>query len=188
MRLAASIAVTMLFFVTPLISAQESKDQLSGLEEFLEISGALVQKEFIKVGTIQGCAISVVVFTDLNDSTSTKGIKLSATFVSSLGSTTQKMAFLDSDEIDGLIMSLHRIEQVIKTSPANHTEIVHTSRTGFSAGSSFKTKKKPWLEGKWSVFMKLKRFDKKSFVKLKLKQLPELIELLTKTKQTLAQY
>jgi hypothetical protein len=87
-------------------------------------------------------------------------------------STDTKRASLDSDEIDGLIKSIKMMqENVFNTSPTTYTEVTYKSRAGFEAGCF-------WKKGEWSTYLKLEKYDGKSYVFLKKDDFPNLLALL----------
>ncbi|WP_431211643.1 hypothetical protein ACQ86N_38465 [Puia sp. P3] len=72
-------------------------------EKFSDSAGALIQKEYIRVGNILGCVIQVVHYTDLIN-----GAKVSALrFSDAMG----KVAILDEDEIGALAISMKIIKE-----------------------------------------------------------------------------
>jgi len=94
-------------------------------------------------------------------------------------STDSKIAFLDQDEVDGLIRSINILKsKILNTTRDSYTEVVIGSRSGFEAGGYFEG-------GKWTTFIKLERFDKESYVFMKPEDFDRLLELLQLAKQRL---
>lgn len=156
-------------------SPSKEKDQ-SNAEIFSAKSGTLIQKEFIDVDKIKSCEIQILHFTDLITGTKQSGLKFSMDVASSY-STDTKSALLDADEIDGLIKSIKLIdEKVLATTPSNYTEVYYRSRSGFEAGCYMS-------KGSWSCYLKLERFDSKSYVWLKPEELKNLLIILQQAKQ-----
>lgn len=91
-------------------------------------------------------------------------------------STDTKSAMLDADEIDGLMKSIKLIqEKVLVTTPATYTEVNYRSRSGFEAGC-FTSK------GSWSCYLKLEKFDGKSYVWINTEDLANLYSILEQAK------
>ena len=155
-------------------STTKEKDQ-SNAEIFSAKSGTLMQKEFLALSNIKNCKIEVLHFTDLITSSKQSGLKFSMDVVSSY-STDTKTAMLDADEIDGLMKSIKLIqEKVLITSPATYTEVNYRSRSGFEAGC-FTSK------GSWSCFLKLEKYDSKSYVWINTEDLANLYSILEQAK------
>jgi hypothetical protein len=155
-------------------STTKEKDQ-SNAEIFSAKSGTLMQKEFLALSNIKNCKIEVLHFTDLITSSKQSGLKFSMDVVSSY-STDTKTAMLDADEIDGLMKSIKLIqEKVLITTPATYTEVNYRSRSGFEAGC-FTSK------GSWSCYLKLEKYDSKSYVWINTEDLANLYSILEQAK------
>jgi hypothetical protein len=155
-------------------STTKEKDQ-SNAEIFSAKSGTLMQKEFLALSNIKNCKIEVLHFTDLITSSKQSGLKFSMDVVSSY-STDTKTAMLDADEIDGLMKSIKLIqEKVLITTPATYTEVNYRSRSGFEAGC-FTSK------GSWSCFLKLEKYDSKSYVWINTEDLANLYSIMEQAK------
>jgi len=152
--------------------------EISNAEKFSDKSGTLIQKEFIDVGDLKRCKIQIAKFTDLISNQKTSAVRFEYAYISSYSSDT-KLALLDADEIDGLIKSLKLIqEKIIPTSSTNYTEVSFRSRSGFEAGCFSK-------KDSWSIYLKLERYDSKSYVFLDKEDLPKLLQLLENSKSKL---
>jgi hypothetical protein len=150
------------------------KDQ-SNAEIFSAKSGTLMQKEFLALSNIKNCKIEVLHFTDLITSSKQSGLKFSIDVVSSY-STDTKTAMLDADEIDGLMKSIKLIqEKVLITTPATYTEVNYRSRSGFEAGCFTR-------KGAWSCYLKLEKYDDKSYVWINTEDLANLFNILEQAK------
>jgi hypothetical protein len=155
-------------------SASKEKEQ-SNAEIFSAKSGALMQKEFIDLDKIKSCEIQVLHFTDLITSSKQSGLKFSMDVASSY-STDTKSAMLDADEIDGLMKSIKLIQdKVLVTTPATYTEVYYRSRSGFEAGCYTS-------KGSWSCYIKLEKFDSKSYVWINAEELTKLYSILEQAK------
>ncbi len=155
-------------------AASKEKEQ-SNAEIFSAKSGALMQKEFIDLDKIKSCEIQVIHFTDLISGSKESGLKFSMDVASSY-STDTKSAMLDSDEIEGLMKSIRLIqEKVLVTTPSTYTEVYYRSRSGFEAGC-FTSK------GSWSCYLKLERYDSKSYVWINAEELTSLYTILEQAK------
>lgn len=172
-----------LFVILLLITAAFTQDKVapkeqSKLEQFSARSGSLLEKRFVPVGTIKSVKVEVLVLTDLLTNSKISGVRFS--YDTGERYSTEKTAFLDADEIDGLIKSIDYIKtKALPATPESYTEIVYSSRSGFTAGCYYS-------DSKWTAFMKLERFDTKSFVSLDIVALDQLAGLLkdAKTKLT----
>jgi len=156
----------------------EAKTALSNAEKFSEKSGVLIKKEFADIGEVKDLEIKVVHYTDLISKNSVSSVRLEKEVVGKY-STDTKIASLDSDEIDGLIKSIKLIqEQIFNSVPTEYTEVSFKSRGGFEAGCF-------WSKGKWSTYLKIKKYDSKSYVFLDQSDFQILLELLTKSQEQL---
>jgi len=156
--------------------ANTKEQELSKAVKFSSKSGTLIKKEFINVGTLKDVKIQVIHYTDLISNTSVDALRFEHEVVGSYSSDT-KVALLDTDEIDGLIKSIKMMQEKVFTStPKYYTEVTYKSRGGFEAGCFWSSK------GKWSTYLKLEKFDDKSYVFLKQSDFPELLKLLNKAK------
>jgi hypothetical protein len=157
-------------------SQNSSKEkELSNAEIFSAKSGALMQKEFIDLDKLKSCEIQVLHFTDLISGSKESGLKFSLE-VSSSYSTDTKSAMLDADEIDGLMKSIKLIQdKVLNTNPPTYTEVYYRSRSGFEAGC-FTSK------GAWSCYLKLEKYDSKSYVWINTEELIKLYNILEQAK------
>jgi len=122
-------------------------------ERFSDSAGALIQKEYIRVGNILDCVIQVVHYTDMINGTRISALR----FTDALG----KVAILDEDEISALAISMKIIkEKVLDSAPANYTETIFRSRGGFEAGSYYE-------KGAWKSYLKLRWHDNNSYTVMK---------------------
>lgn len=170
-----------LFIITLLcmsLSAQTKEKELSNAEVFSAKAGTLMQKEFVEIGTLKKCKIQVVYFTDLISNTKQSALKFEYDYVSSY-TTDTKAALLDPDEVDGLMKSIKVMQdKVIPNIPVNYTEVYYRSRGGFEGGC-FTSK------GTWSTYLKLEKFDGKSYVFLNIDDLTTLYTYLEQAKSKL---
>lgn len=157
--------------------AQEAKPEptpLSKLEEFSKKSGTLVQKTFESIGGVSDVTMDIVEIKDLLSNQAVKGLRMELV-VKSTYSTDTKRAFLDSDEIDGLLKSIQFVrDNVMTTTPTIYTEVTYQSRSGFEFGAFFAIKGKGWTS-----YLKLERFDGKSFAFMDSTALGKFLELIS---------
>jgi hypothetical protein len=154
---------------------QNNEKELSNAEQFSATSGTLIQKVFYAIGELKDCELQVIEYTDLISNAKQKALKLSYDVVSSY-STDTKAAVLDTDEIEGLMKSIKLMqEKVMLTVPTEYTEVSFKSRGGFEAGC-FVSK------GAWSSYLKLEKYDNKSYVWIKNDDLTALYDLLSQAK------
>ncbi|WP_394775436.1 hypothetical protein [Flavobacterium sp.] len=174
------VILTIFLIISNISFAQIStkEKEISNAEKFTDKSGTLIQKEFIDIGDLKKCKIQTAKFTDLITTQKTSAVRFEYNYISSY-STDNKLALLDSDEIDGLIKSLKLIqEKILPTVPTNYTEISFRSRSGFEAGCFSKKES-------WDIYLKLERYDGKSYVFLNKEDLPKLLSLLEQAKLSL---
>lgn len=172
--------VVLLFFLA-LISmpgiAQTHEKKQSNAEKFSSKSGTLIKKEFITIGEVKECEISVVHFTDLISKSVQSAVRFKYESAGKYSSEI-KSAILDADEIDGLIASIKLMQDsIFRSSPVNYTEVNFKSRGGFEAGCFWSKD-----DNKWSVYLKLEQYDSDSYVWLKQEDFEELMALLREAK------
>jgi hypothetical protein len=97
----------------------------------------------------------VLTFVDLLTGKKTSGIKASKEVHKSYSSDT-KTAFLDYDEIDALTKAINALKKYPTAIPSNYTEICFTARGGFQLIMFLSS-------GKWSIAMKLEKYDSDSY-------------------------
>jgi len=185
MNIRAIILMSLLSFYLPFRgysqqgnSKIDKSNEISNVEKFSLKSGVLIQKEFVDIGSVKGCKIQIANFTDLISGEKTNGVKFEYEASSSYTSDT-KLALLDSDELDGLIKSITIIqEKILPNLPENYTEVSYKSRGGFEAGC-YKSRKD------WSAYLKLEKYDGKSYVFMNKEDLGQLMSLLRSAKEKL---
>lgn len=156
--------------------AQTTKElEVSNAEKFSTSSGVLMKKDYLDVGNINKVKVQVVNFQDLTSDKSTSAIMFECE-VTSRYTTDTKQALLDVDEIDGLIKSIKIMQdKIFPTNSENYTEVIYRSRGGFEAGCY-------WKKGKWTTYLKLEKYDSKSYVFLNQKDFTTLYSLLEQAK------
>jgi hypothetical protein len=154
---------------------QPKERELSNIEKFSAKSGTLIEKKFIDIGSVKSVKVRVLRLTDLVSNARVSGVRMEYEHSGRLGSDT-KIAFLDPDEVDGLVKSIDVLKtKVFVSSPDSYTEVEFNSRGGFEAGGFFG-------KGKWSTFLRLERFDRDSFVFLSPEDFDVLRDLLQQAK------
>jgi hypothetical protein len=185
-------------------AATKNKPTISNLERFSQRSGTLIQRKFILLGKYeweeryQKIAVNALIVTDLMDSSTSKGIHFQNPFAKFLGfgldSSISKgihfqymnppdggAAFIDMDELDGLMKSLHLLETtVFSTKKSDYTEIIFQSRGGFEAGCYYSIE-----AGKWVTYLQLQRYNKNSIIYLTPSDFTTLYKWLEKAKTVL---
>ena len=92
--------------------------------------------------------------------------------VKSSYSTDTKKAMLDADEIDGLLKSIKVMkDRIFPSTSDTYSEVTYRSRAGFEAGCY-------WSKDKWTTYLKLEKYDGKSYVFLGQEDFTTLYELL----------
>jgi len=156
--------------------SQTVDKEQSNIEKFSAKSGTLIEKQFVDVGRVKAIKVQLLVITDMIANAKISGVRMEYES-SGRDSSDTKLAFLDQDEVDGLIQAINILKsKVLNTTKNNYTEIVFRSRSGFEAGAYF-------ADGKWKTFVKLERFDKDSYVFLQPEDFDTLADLLQQAKQ-----
>lgn len=174
-RLILLLAVMLVFMTLAQAQTQPRERELSNIEKFSAKSGTLIEKKFIDIGSLKSVKVRVLKLTDLVSNARMSGVRLEYDHSGRLGSDT-KIAFLDPDEVDGLLKSIDVLKsKVFLSNPDSYTEVEFNSRGGFEAGGFFS-------KGEWSTFLKLERFDRDSYVFLKPEDFDVLRDLLQQAK------
>lgn len=133
------------------------------------------EKHLVNLGKVRVVNFQILTLTDLISNIKESGVRLETEYVK--GYTSPKIAFLDKDEVDGLIKSINIIKtKVLNTTPENYTEVIFTSRSGFTFGCFFS-------EGKWTIFMKFGKFGSDNSVYFPANELDAIVEVLQQAKQ-----
>ncbi len=170
-----TLMMSVLFAAQIFAQTPTKEKEISNAEAFSAKAGTLMQKEFVEVGSLKKAKVQVLYYTDLISSVKKSALKFEVDVVTQY-STDTKVAVLDVDEIDGLMKSIKLMqEKVMITVPTNYTEVYYRSRGGFEAGC-FTSK------GAWSCYLKLEKFDGKSYVWLEAADLTTLYGLLEQAK------
>ncbi len=169
------IAAAFLLAIQIQAQTQVKEKAQSNAEAFSATAGSLMQKEYVEIGILKKAKVQVVYYTDLISNVKKSALKFELDVVSSY-STDTKVAILDADEIDGLMKSIKLMQdKVMITIPTNYTEVYYRSRGGFEGGC-FVSK------GAWSCYIKLEKYDSKSYVWLESVDLTTLYGLLEQAK------
>jgi len=148
----------------------------SNIEKFSAKSGTLVERRFVNVGKLKLIEVQVLTITDLISNAKISGVRFEMQTATRY-TTDTKVAFLDQDEVDGLIKSINALKtKVFNTTKDTYTEVTFKSRSGFEAGCFFS-------DGKWTTYLKLERFDNNSQTFMKPEDFDELLSLLQLAKQ-----
>jgi hypothetical protein len=176
-KILISISVLLLWSSICLGQDKIAEKEQSNLEKFSAKSGTLLEKKFIDIGFVKTVKMQVLTFTDLISNAKVSGVRFE--YESGARYSSSKLAFLDKDEVDGLIKSIDLLKaKVFLTTPATYTEVVFTSRSGFMMACYFS-------DGKWTPIVQIKRFDTDSLVSLKLEDLDILLENLKSAQKQL---
>ena len=127
----------------------------SQLEVFSERAGSMIKKEYFDVGKVNHITFQVLKLTDILTNTTVVGLRMEGQ--SSGTYSTTKAAFIDADEVDGLIKALNYVNTTVlnHTPPENDIEYNFHTRSGFAAGIFN-------YRNKWMGYLKLVRFDNDS--------------------------
>lgn len=152
----------------------------SQAEEFSTQAGTLMQKEFVVIGEVKGLKLKVLKMTDLLTKKSVNALRFEFDYKATYGSDT-KIAVIDKDEVAALESSLTMMKATIMpTTMANYTEVTFSSRSGFQAGCFNEAGK-----AEWSPFVKVEKYDGKSYVFLKAEDIDALLQLVQAAKSLL---
>ncbi|HRI02988.1 MAG TPA: hypothetical protein PLL77_04520 [Pyrinomonadaceae bacterium] len=153
-----------------IVKPTPDKEQ-SKLEAFSARSGTVIERQFIDIGEVRGVKVQVYKVTDLVSKTNISGVRFEYT-VRSQYSSDDKVAVLDSDEVDGLIKTIDMLKATVFPSTRDsYTEVEYRSRSGFEAGGYYSDKK-------WTAFLKLEKYDSKSMVIMRTEDLDALVAIL----------
>jgi hypothetical protein len=177
-KISLSILLTISLFVFNAFSQEKiTEKEQSNLEKFSAKSGTLIEKKFIDVGSVKSAKIQVLTFTDLISNVKVSGVRFEYETGARYSST--KLAFLDKDEVDGLLKSIALMKsKIFPSAPTTYTEVVFTSRSGFSTGCYYDS-------GKWTSFLRISRYDKDSMIVLEASDIDALETALTRAKTSL---
>lgn len=159
---------------------------VSKIEQFSARSGVLIEKRIVDAGSLDidrvtHVKIQTIIVTDLIANSVLSGVRFEYSVAEMFPSNrkTTKTAVLDADEVDGLISSINFLRtNVFNTTKEDYTEVIYSSRGGFSAGAYFSGKK-------WTAFLKLEKFDAESFVFIQPKDFDRVLELVQLAKEKL---
>jgi hypothetical protein len=159
---------------------KEAEKQQSNIEKFSAKSGTLTEKRFIDVGKYRNITFQILVLTDLLSKAKVAGVRIQGeVYDSTLRRSDTHIAFLDPDEVDGLIKSIGILRVIVaQPPPKEYTEIEFVSRGGFQFGCFYGEK-----EGKWSAYCQIRRYSRDSLVFLDQGAMGE-IEGILKTAQS----
>lgn len=152
--------------------SQETKQKESTkAESFSSKSGTLIERQFLDVGKVKGLEVKVIKFKDLISNASVSALRFEYSNSYSGGT---KINQLDSDEVDGLVKSMHKlVNDIFPSSVEVYTEITFQSKSGFEAGAYFDTSKKFWRP-----YLKIEKYDSKSNVFLESEDFSKLLDLI----------
>jgi hypothetical protein len=172
--------LTLCLLWTVNVQAQDTPKEQSQAEEFSSQAGTLMQKEFLPVGEVKGLKVKVMKMTDLLTKKSVNALRFEYEYKSSIGADT-KIAVIDKDEVAALETSLTMMKaNVMTTTMPNYTEVTFSSRSGFQAGCFNEAGK-----AEWSPYVKVEKFDGKSYVFLKAEDIETLLQLVQAAKAQL---
>lgn len=156
-------------------NAQTKEQETSNAEKFSKKVGSLMQRVYFEIGTVKGAKLTVVHYTDLMTQVKQSALRFEYESADKYSTDTKK-AVLDADEIDGLIKSINIImHNVLSVNPTEYTEVDFRTRGGFEAGCF-------WSKLKWSTYLKLEKYDGKSYVWLEPEDFSVLLKLLEQAK------
>lgn len=158
----------------------------TSLESFSARSGSILEKKWFDIGEMSKAEIKIRVLQikDLTTNQKTAGavIETHIPYGSSYN-VQNRTAYLDMDEIDGLIKAVNYIKANLDTVPLEYTELKYTSRGDFEFGVFLQN-------NKWTVYLQTSDYSN-STVYLKVTEidyfLQRIIECQTKLNQLMAE-
>lgn len=163
-------------------SAQQAKDKdaaTSNADKFLLKTGVLFQKNITTLGKFKATSIDVIEIINLSDKSKVKSLRLKKDPIGEYES--DHVGVIDNDEVEGLIKSLELIKSnVIAITPDVYTEVSYKSRGGFEAGGYYSDTDKAW-----HYYLKMSKYDEKSYQFFKSNELEELLTFLNSAKPKL---
>ncbi|HWK58703.1 MAG TPA: hypothetical protein VNQ80_15275 [Parapedobacter sp.] len=157
----------------------EKKTDDSKLAEFSAKTGTLIQKQHTDIGKLASVKFESAVITNLITGEVLKGLRLEKTSSKQYGR--DAYAFIDADEIDGLLKSIEIIrDKVIPSTPTAYTEVSFKGRSGFEAGCFFNDK------SEWRSYLQVDKYNSDSVVFFSANELNELKALLEKAKANIS--
>lgn len=139
MKNSATITISWLFLFLFACSAQsqdatkgksepDKQETKSKLENFSSRSGILLEKKFVDIGKLGAVQIQTMTVTDIQSKQTTSGIRFEK-LVGSGYTTRTVTAFIDADEVDGLLKSLKYFKnEIFPSTRNNYTEYIFDSR------------------------------------------------------------
>jgi hypothetical protein len=122
----------------PLIFKSQTEEKLSNVEKFSEQAGSLLEKTFLKIGSVKTLEVVVLKVKDINTGKGFSALR----FEYELPYTKdQKINAVDQDEVDALTKSMNAMFAIFNTTKENYTEVVFKSRSGFKIGSYYSSEK-----------------------------------------------
>jgi hypothetical protein len=138
----------------------------------------MIKKVNKEIGKVGSTTVKTAVITNLLTSDKSKGIRIEKPSTKQYGS--DAIAFIDEDEIDGLLKSIQLIkEEIAPVVPSDYTEVSFKSRSGFEAGC-FVSKEK------WSYYLKIDKYNSDSYHFLKDGDLDKFESLIKEAKSKLS--
>jgi hypothetical protein len=170
MKSVLSLLILAFFLSVNTVFAQEKTNvSVSNAELFSGKPGTLIQHDYTLVGFVSKAKIQLVSHKDLSNNDMVSAFRFE--FVHEL---TDKLivAYLDEDEIDGMIQSVSKMQKkVVTTTPENETDITYRSRGGVAVGCY-------WLKKNWQTYLKLGSQDSDFYLVLKTKEFQILLDQL----------
>jgi len=146
-------------------------------EQFGATAGVLIEKYFIDIGKVKGIKIQVMKLKDIHNRTSKAALYF---FRDDEPLYKTGYAFLDIDEVDGLIKSMNYIMTTVLTSTRNvDTQITFRSRTGFALSVSYFTDR---TKPEWHILFEVEESNYESWVDFNTEDFASMLKLLVKAK------
>lgn len=169
--------LTLPFFA--LCQEADKKTDDSKLAEFSAKTGTLIQRQHTDIGKLVSVKFESAVITNLITGEVLKGLRLEKTSNKQYGR--DAYAFIDADEIDGLLKSIDIIvDKVLPSTPNAYTEVSFRGRSGFEAGCFINEK------SQWRSYLQVDKYNSDSIVFFSANELNELKALLEKAKANIS--
>lgn len=170
-----------LLLSTCILNAQEEQGKEDSVKSkysmFSEKSGMLLKHEYYDLGEVEGLSLEAIVTTDVNTDTKVAAVRFeNSHFISINAGSIYYVSVLDSEELDSCIGALgFMVAMSDSKTPDIYTEYNYISVEGIKI-SLFTN------NGSWNASIQTKRYSDKSWTKIPVTKLREIINKLNRAK------
>lgn len=175
-----------LLISTCILNAQEEQEKEDNVKSkysmFSEKSGMLLKHEYYDLGEVGGLSLEAIVSTDINTDTKAAAVRFkNSYFISLTAGSVYYISTLDSEELDSCINALGFMVAMSESkTPDVYTEYRYISIEGIDI-SLFTN------NGSWNASIQTKKYTDKSWTKIPVNKLRELINKLNRAKSIIEQ-